>query len=112
MKIPKEVLRNFVKNENFTTTTQIMSSMKEMFSSALEEVLRCKMDDQLEFNKLERTEGASKTIGMCQETEMINSNLKFWVSTREISMDYRRKSYPYTLMGCPHETLKCKLIVL
>lgn len=55
MKIPKELIREFVKEEKFTSTSQIMDAMKELFSSALEEVLQCEMDEQLGFNKHVRT---------------------------------------------------------
>ena len=56
MKIPKEIIKEYVKSENFTNTTDIMESIKSMFSDVLNEVLQCEMDEQLGYDKHERTE--------------------------------------------------------
>ena len=60
MKIPKEVIKEYVKSENFTNTTDIMESIKSMFADVLNEVLQCEMDEQLGYNKHERTESARR----------------------------------------------------
>ena len=61
MKIPKEIIKEYVKSENFTNTTDIMESIKSMFADVLNEVLQCEMDEQLGYDKHERTEsGDSK----------------------------------------------------
>lgn len=54
MKVPKEILREYVRSEKFTNTTDIMNAMKEMFSSALEEVLQGELDEKLGYDKHER----------------------------------------------------------
>lgn len=60
-KIPKEIIKEYVKSENFTNTTDIMESIKSMFADVLNEVLQCEMDEQLGYDKYERTEsGDSK----------------------------------------------------
>ena len=56
MKIPKEIIKEYVKSENFTNTTDIMESIKSMFADVLNEVLQCEMDEQLGYDKHERTE--------------------------------------------------------
>lgn len=56
MKIPKEIIREYVKNESFTNTTEIMDSIKNMFADVLNEVLQCELDEKLGFDKHERTE--------------------------------------------------------
>nr|WP_295974576.1 transposase [uncultured Bacillus sp.] len=43
-----------VKGEKFTSTNQIMETIKEMFSDILEEVLQCEMDEQLGYEKHQR----------------------------------------------------------
>ena len=47
MKIPKELIKEYVKSEKFTNTTDIMESIKSMFVDVLNEVLQCEMDEQL-----------------------------------------------------------------
>ena len=56
MKIPKELIKEYVKSENFTNTTDIMESIKSMFADVLNEVLQCEMDEQLGYDKQARTE--------------------------------------------------------
>ena len=61
MKVPKELIKEYVKSEKFTNTTDIMESIKSMFADVLNEVLQCEMDEQLGYDKHERTEsGDSK----------------------------------------------------
>ena len=47
MKIPKELIKEYVKSEKFTNTADIMESIKSMFADVLNEVLQCEMDEQL-----------------------------------------------------------------
>lgn len=44
MKIPTKVIREYVKNEKFTNTNDIMESIKSTFTDVLNEVLQCEMD--------------------------------------------------------------------
>nr|WP_295973731.1 transposase [uncultured Bacillus sp.] len=43
-----------VKGEKFTSTNQIMETIKEMFSDILEEVLQCEIEEQLGYEKHQR----------------------------------------------------------
>jgi putative transposase len=54
MKIPKELIKEIVKEEKFTSTDQIMETIKEMFSGILEEVLQCEIEEQLGYEKHQR----------------------------------------------------------
>lgn len=54
MKIPKELIKEIVKEEKFTSTNQIMETIKEMFSDILGEVLQCEIDEQLGYEKHQR----------------------------------------------------------
>ncbi len=54
MKLPKELIKEIVKEEKFTSTTQIMDTIKEMFSDILEEVLQCEIEEQLGYEKHQR----------------------------------------------------------
>ena len=55
MKIPKELIKEYVKSEKFTNTTDIMESIKSMFADVLNEVLQCEIDEQLGYDKHART---------------------------------------------------------
>ena len=54
MKLPKELIKEIVKEQQFTSTNQIMEAIKEMFSDILEEVLQCEIDEQLGYEKHQR----------------------------------------------------------
>ncbi|MCQ6279353.1 IS256 family transposase [Bacillus sp. EB600] len=54
MKLSKELIKEIVKEEKFTSTNQIMETIKEMFSDILEEVLQCEIDEQLGYEKHQR----------------------------------------------------------
>ncbi|MCD7777921.1 MAG: transposase, partial [Clostridiales bacterium] len=60
MKIPKEIIREYVRNEKFENTTDIMDSIKSMFADVLNEVLQCEIDEQLGYGKHERTESGDE----------------------------------------------------
>ena len=60
MKIPNEVIKEYVKSENFTNTADIMESIKAMFADVLNEVLQCELDEQLGYEKHTRTESEEK----------------------------------------------------
>ncbi|GCD11060.1 hypothetical protein Ctaglu_26830 [Clostridium tagluense] len=36
---PKEILRDYIKDQNFTSTNEILASVKDMFRDILEEAL-------------------------------------------------------------------------
>lgn len=54
MKLPKELIKEIVKEQKFTSTNQIMETIKEMFSDILEEVLQCEIEEQLGYEKHQR----------------------------------------------------------
>lgn len=56
MQIPKEILKNYVKSENFTSTTDVLSALKNIFAEVLNEVLQCELEEQLGAAKHERRE--------------------------------------------------------
>jgi hypothetical protein len=43
-KLPKELLKDYVKTQNFSTTEEVLSAMKEMFKDVVQEVLEAEMD--------------------------------------------------------------------
>ena len=53
-KMPKELLKEYVNSQNFTSTADIMNAMKEMFKDALQQVMNSELDEKLGYEKSER----------------------------------------------------------
>ena len=53
-KAPAEMMREFVKSQNFTSTDEVMAAMKEMFKDVLQEVMECELSEELGYEKSER----------------------------------------------------------
>lgn len=56
-KASKELLREFVNSQKFTSTTDIMNSMKELFSDVLQQVMEAELEEKLGYEKSERVSG-------------------------------------------------------
>ena len=54
-KAPAEMMREFVRSQNFTSTDEVMTAMKDMFKDILQEVMECEFADELGYEKSERT---------------------------------------------------------
>jgi len=54
--ISKEILRNYIKEQNFTNSNDVLASMKEMFREVLQEALEAEMDTQLGYDKYDVSE--------------------------------------------------------
>ena len=53
-KVPTELMREFVRSQNFTSTDDIMTAMKDMFRDVLQQVMECELADELGYEKSER----------------------------------------------------------
>lgn len=56
LKLPKELLKDYVREQNFSTTEEVLAAMKEMFKDVVQEVLEAEMDDYLGYDKYEVSE--------------------------------------------------------
>ena len=54
-KAPAEMMREFVRSQNFTSTDEVMTAMKDMFKDILQEVMECELSDELGYEKSERS---------------------------------------------------------
>ena len=62
-KTSKELLKEFVRSQHFTSTTDIMNSMKELFSDVLQTVMEAELEDKLGYEKSERvSDNTEKSI--------------------------------------------------
>ena len=50
-KVSKELLRDFVNSQQFTNTTDILNSMKELFSDVLQQVMEAELEETLGYEK-------------------------------------------------------------
>ena len=50
-KASKELLRDFVNSQNFTSTTDILNSMKELFGDVLQQVMEAELEETLGYEK-------------------------------------------------------------
>jgi transposase-like protein len=59
--IPKETIRELINENNFKSTTEVMTAIKDMFKDVLQEVMEAELDTQLGYDKQERrtTESAN-----------------------------------------------------
>lgn len=54
--ISKELLRNYVKEQNFTSPDDVLKAVKDMFKDILQEVLEAEMDSHLGYDKNDLSE--------------------------------------------------------
>lgn len=54
--ISKEILRDYIKEQNFTSPNDVLVAMKEMFKDVLQETLEAEMDTQLGYDKYDVSE--------------------------------------------------------
>ena len=52
---PKEMLKAYVNSQKFTSTTEIMEGMKEMFRDVLQQVMESELEAELGYEKSQRT---------------------------------------------------------
>ncbi len=68
-KTSKELLKEYVNSQHFTSTVDIMNGMKELFSDMLQTVMEAELEEKLGYEKSERVsekaeQGVSKTTEM------------------------------------------------
>lgn len=51
---PENLLKDYLKSQKFTSTTQVMDAMKDMFKDVLEQVMECELEENLGFEKSQR----------------------------------------------------------
>lgn len=51
--LSKEVLRDYIKEQNFTSVDEVLAAMKDMFKDVLQEALEGEMDTHLGYDKYE-----------------------------------------------------------
>ena len=53
---PQDLLKEYVKSQQFTSTADIMQAMKEMFRDVIQQVMEVEMDEELGRERCQRSE--------------------------------------------------------
>ena len=69
----KELIKQLVREQQFSSTGEIMHAMKEMFKEVLEESLEAELDTQLGYEKSERSDSENRRNG--HSTKTVRSEL-------------------------------------
>ena len=73
---PKELMKQYVDSQNFTSTTQIMQAMKELFRDAIQQVMESELDVELGYEKSERMSDS--------ENDNLSKNYRNGYSTKTV----------------------------
>lgn len=73
--ISSEVLRNYVKEQKFSSPDEVLAAVKEMFREVLQETLEAEMDEQLGYDKYEVSEKQTKNSRNGYSKKTIKSEL-------------------------------------
>ena len=73
--ISKEVLRNYIKEQNFTSPDDVLIAMKEMFKDVLQETLEAEMDTQLGYDRYDISEKQTQNSRNGYSKKTIKSEL-------------------------------------
>lgn len=57
---PKELMKQYVDSQNFTSTTEIMQAMKDLFRDAIQQVMESELDVELGYEKSKRMSESEK----------------------------------------------------
>ena len=58
---PAELIKEYVNSQHFSSTTEVMTAMKEMFKDVLQQVMECELDNKLGYEKSERISDNDET---------------------------------------------------
>ena len=56
---PQELLKEYVKSQQFTSTAEIMTAMKEMFRDVVQTAMEVELDEELGRERCQRAEAGS-----------------------------------------------------
>ena len=59
--VPQELLKEYVKSQNFASTAEIMEAMKEMFRDVIQTVMEVELDEELGRERCQRAEATGDT---------------------------------------------------
>ena len=61
-KTAAEIMKEYVRSQNFTSTDEIMAAMKDMFKDVLQEVMECELSEELGYERTTVTKRMPRII--------------------------------------------------
>ena len=74
-KISKELLRSYIKEQNFKSSNDVLTAMKEMFADVLQEALEAEMDTHLGYDRYEISEKSTDNSRNGYSKKIVKSEL-------------------------------------
>lgn len=74
-KVSKELLRSYVKEQNFKSSNDVLTAMKEMFADVLQEALEAEMDTHLGYDRYEISEKSTDNSRNGYSKKIVKSEL-------------------------------------
>ena len=74
-KVSKELLRSCVKEQNFKSSNDVLTAMKEMFAYVLQEALEAEMDTHLGYDRYEISEKSTDNSRNGYSKKIVKSEL-------------------------------------
>ena len=81
--VPQDLLKEYVQSQHFTSTTEIMDAMKEMFRDVIQTVMEVEMDEELGRERCERSdepEGTPRNYRNGYTKKTVKTQLVRWTS--------------------------------
>lgn len=66
--ISKEFLRNYIKEQNFSDSNEVLTALKSLFKDVLQEALAAELDEMLGYNKNELSNSGNSRNGYSKKT--------------------------------------------
>jgi putative transposase len=79
LSIPKEVIKDLIKEQKFTNTSEVMGAIKDMFRDVLQEIMETELENELGYEKQERR---SENVGDNRSKNYRNGHSKKTVKTQ------------------------------
>lgn len=74
-KVSKELLRSYIKEQNFKSSNDVLTAMKEMFADVLQEALEAEMDTYLGYDRYEISEKSTDNSRNGYSKKIVKSEL-------------------------------------
>jgi len=71
MLLRKELLREFIRENNLTTAREIQNALKDVFASTLQEMLEAELDEHLGYTKYDYKNKTTKNSRNCTSPKKV-----------------------------------------
>ena len=109
-KTPKEMMKAYVDSQKFSSTTEIMDAMKEMFRDVLQQVMESELDAELGYENSQRTsetavEKDRRNYGT-SEKQHIQSRARKWTAGDRLKSQLFLRDFSSSIQNFPEKGCK------